>query len=71
MKLLKSTSGADRLRGLIEDTRVAMMNYQVRPWNSDTYCPQLPPQTSSQQDIYNKSCRLMVSLASLVSDPAQ
>jgi len=45
-QFLKSTEDVDTLGGLVEDIRDAMMEYQ----------------TSLQQDIYNKSCQLIVSI---------
>ena len=38
-KLQKSAAGMDKINGLIEDIRAAMVDYRVRPWNSDIYHP--------------------------------
>lgn len=58
---------AEKLGGLVEDIRDAMMEYQV--CLGGPHMPQAPltfalPQTSLQQDIYSKSCQIIVSLIS-------
>jgi len=63
-----SVKDADGLGGLVEDIRDAMMYYQVRVlhWSSPP-CP-MPYRTPLQQDTYNKSCQLIVSLIPQPSD---
>jgi hypothetical protein len=53
----------DKLGGLVEEIRDAMLDYQVRPQSVRPQLTQSPCQTSLQQDIYEKSCRLIVGLA--------
>ena len=57
-----NVENADKLVGLVEDIRDAVMDYQVciPSNNSPSPCSYFL-QTSLQQDIYNKSCLLIVS----------
>ena len=67
VRFLANTENAQRINSLVEDICEAMMDYQVCMGScsfstiSDLY------QTSLRQDIYNKSCQLIVSLTSLPS----
>lgn len=59
---LSNVGNADQLGGLLEDIRDAMMEYQVCTIHrASHYCSiQCSNQTSLQQDIYDKSCGLIV-----------
>ena len=59
-RFLNSSEDVDKLSGLVEDIRDAMMDYQVCPQNCHTNHVQSSHQTSLQQDIYNKSYQLIV-----------
>ena len=67
-RFLNSAEDVDKLGGLVEDIRDAMMDYQVCPQKFHTDCVSHLHQTSLQQDIYNKSCRLIVRLTPHVPD---
>ena len=56
-----NVENADKLGGLIEDVRDAVMDYQVCVSNDLSFSYLDFLQTSLQQDIYNKSCLLIVS----------
>lgn len=63
-----NVENADQLRGLVEDIRDAIMDYQVYPRGLSISCTtslMCSHKTSLQQDIYNKSCQLIVSFTSL------
>ena len=56
-----NVENADRLTGLVEDVRDAIMDYQVRVSNTLPFLYLRFLQTSLQQDTYNKNCLLIVS----------
>ena len=60
-----NVENADKLGGLVEDVRDAMMDYQVRvtPNNLSFPCSNCL-QTSLQQDMYDRSSLLIVRLIS-------
>ena len=63
---LNDPENAQRLNGLVEDIRYALMEYQVcAPKIASPYHILYSPQTSVQQEICDKNCQLIVSLTSL------
>ena len=56
-----NVENADKLGGLVEDVRDALMDYQVCASNNISFSYLNFLQTSLQQDTYNKSCLLIVS----------
>jgi hypothetical protein len=55
---LNNPENAQRLNGLVEDIRYALMDYQVcTPKKLVLSLYLTSPQTSLQQDIYDKSCQ--------------
>ena len=54
---------ADEFSGLVGDIRNAVMDYQVCSQGEPIMLmPDTHPQTSLQEDIYEKGCQLIVSL---------
>ena len=57
-----NVENSDRLAGLVEDIRDALIDYQVCALNGLPFSCSSFSQTSLQQDIYNRSSLLIVSL---------
>ena len=57
-----NVENTDKLSGLVEDVRDTVMDYQVRAPNNPLFRWLISFQTSLQQDIYERSFLLIVSL---------
>ena len=57
-----NVENAEKLSGRVEDIRDAVMDYQVCVSSNVSFSYLNSPQTSLQQDIYNRSFQLIVSL---------
>jgi hypothetical protein len=69
VEFLNSPENVQKLNDLMADIRDALIDYQVCPPKPlDLLLYLIMPQTSLQQDLYDKSCQMIVSLTSLLPD---
>jgi len=61
---LREPENAQGLNGLVEDVRYALIDYQVCTFDRLALNASNLPQTSLQQEIYDKHCQEIVSVGS-------